>query len=133
MSIAPVEGSSSVNPQSVSVSVGSGHPQPEPVVVRKPQPVSGTAPKQEPAVTNSVHSTFEAPRDVVEVHQDPTDKGQIIIQYLDKAGNVIVQVPSAQELSVERGIQEEFQREAKRQASADVAATASAGESSHGH
>jgi hypothetical protein len=51
--------------------------------------------------------------DVVEVHQDPDIRGQIIIQYLDPSKNVVLQVPSTEELSVERGIAQEFQQAAE--------------------
>jgi hypothetical protein len=71
------------------------------------------------------------PQDVVEVHQDPEIKDQIIIQYLDKAKNLVLQVPSSQELDVERGIAQDFQQAAKVRATEKTAA-ASEGETSHG-
>jgi len=52
----------------------------------------------------------ELPKDVVEVHQDPGAKDQIIIRYLDKGKDAVLQMPSNEELSVERAI---AQREAK--------------------
>jgi hypothetical protein len=66
------------------------------------------------------------------VHQDPETKDRVIIQYLDQAKNVVLQVPSNQELGVERGIAEEFQQAAKLRASADTAASGSEGEKTHG-
>lgn len=61
----------------------------------------------------------------VEVQRDPLGSGQIVVRYLDKAtGDLILQVPSNQVLSVARGINQEFQREAK-DAQATIAASAS--------
>jgi hypothetical protein len=75
--------------------------------------VSGTVPNPENSVEKFGASPYQLPTDVVEVHQDPAIKGQVIIQYLDRAGDVVLQVPSPQELSVERGIVLEFQQAAK--------------------
>jgi len=95
-------------------------------------PVSGSLPKQEDNVAKSVQTAYELPQDVVEVHQDPEIKDQVIIQYLDQAKNVILQVPSNQELSVERGIAQEFQQAATLRASESTAAARSEGEKNHG-
>jgi hypothetical protein len=94
------------------------------------QPVSGTLPKQETSSAKNVHPPFESPQDVVEVHQDPETKGQII-DYLDKAKNVILQVPSSQELSVERGIAQELQRAAQQLAKSETT-SANTGEKTYG-
>ena len=63
-------------------------------------------------------------------------KDQIIIQYLDQAKDVILQVPSNQELNVERAIAQEFQQVAKLHANATTAAATAAagseGEKNHG-
>jgi glycerol-3-phosphate O-acyltransferase len=64
------------------------------------------------------------------VHQDPETKGQII-DYLDKAKNVILQVPSSQELSVERGIAQELQRAAQQLAKSETT-SANTGEKTYG-
>ncbi len=79
-------------------------------------------------------STYELPSDVVELHEDPDLKGQVVIQYLDQSKNVILQVPSAQELDFERGIAQEFDKAAKVQQSERAAATAAAreGDTTHG-
>jgi hypothetical protein len=89
-------------------------------------------PKQERSIAKSATSTRELPQDVVEVHQDPEIKGQIIMQYLDQANNVVLQVPSNEELAVERGIAQEFQQAAKLRESASTAAARSEGEEAHG-
>jgi hypothetical protein len=73
------------------------------------------------------------PEDVVEVHQDPESKGQVIIQYLDQAKDVILQVPSQQELDVQRGIATEFQQAAKLRVSERTVAARSEGEKAHGN
>ena len=78
-------------------------------------------------------SSSELPEDVVEVHQDPEAKDQIIIQCLEQAKDVVRQVPSKQELSVEHGIAQEIQPAAKLRARANLAAAGSEGEKSHGH
>jgi len=94
MSIAPVQGFLPIRTQSGSASVGSGHSQVQPVSARQQAgPVSGTPPKQESFPVKSVPLHYELPEDVVEVHQDPATKGQVIIQYLDQAGNMVLQIP----------------------------------------
>ena len=140
MSIAPVESFPPSPPartaQASNASAGTGTPpaRPAPAAAESPtQPVSGSVPKPETPAAKNVPANYELPRDVVEVHQDPASKGQIIIQYLDKAGNVVVQVPSAEELSVERGIADEFQQAAKLRASDITAAAETAGGKSHGY
>ena len=75
---------------------------------------------------------YESPPDVVELHQDPEIRDQVIIQYLDKARNVILQVPSNEELMVERGISQEFQQAAKLRVTERTPAAASEGEKTHG-
>ena len=94
------------------------------------QPVSGSAPKQENLQAQKVSVNDDLPEDVVELHQDPEDKEQVIIEYLDKAKNVILQVPSQEELAVERGIAQEFQQAAKLRA---ALSTPSEGVKQNGH
>ncbi len=65
------------------------------------------------------------------MHQDPEIKGQIIIQYLDSAKNLVMQVPSSEELDVERAFAQELQKAEKQ--SANPAAAASEGEKRHGN
>jgi hypothetical protein len=112
MSIAPLEGFAVVrSDQSNYSTAGSGYSPASSERVAKP--VTGNVPKQESATPKSIPSNYDLPEDVVEVHQDPEIKGQIIVQYLDPTGGVILQVPSTEELSVERGIAQEFQKAAK--------------------
>ena len=127
MSIAPVDSfPAAKSAQAAKASVRSG------TAEEAAQPVSGTLPKQETSIAKNVPSTYELPADVVEVHQDPETKNQIIIQYLDKGRNVVLQVPSNQELSVERGISQDFQQAAKLRASADTATANDEGGKTHG-
>jgi len=82
----------------------------------------GSLPKQEVSPATNVASTYELPQDVVEVHQDSQVKDQLIVQYLDKAKNVVLQVPSSQELGVERGIAQDLQQSARLRAADSAAA-----------
>lgn len=134
MSIAPVDSFPPVSEQSASPGIGSGHSQARSVssLADDPaQPVSRTLSKPETAAVRSIPAAYELPQDVVEVHQDPDIRGQVIIQYLDQAKDVVLQVPSDQELGVERGIAQEFQQEAKLRASATTPTTEREGET-HG-
>jgi hypothetical protein len=138
MSIAPV--SSFPPPRSepstnASTSGVLSHSQARPAsnAAEEPEPtISGSLPKQEDTIAKKISSTYELPADVVEVHQDPEIKNQVIIQYLDQARDVVLQVPSNQELGVERGIAEEFQEAAKLQATESAAASTNEGEKIHG-
>jgi hypothetical protein len=134
MSIAPVSSfppdrsepsaNPNVGPSHSEASLASG------VAERATLPVSGTLPEQENSVAKNVTATYELPQDVVEVHQDPEIKNQVIIQYLDQAKDVVLQVPSDQELGVERGIAQDFQQAAKLRDS--TAAVVGEGEKTHG-
>ncbi len=130
MSIAPVQSFPPVaSEQEQNQRLGTSQSQ---VAPAEPQTVSESLPKQEPSTARTVPSTYELAQDVVEVHQDPEIKDQIIIQYLDHAKNVVLQVPSNQELSVERGIAQDFQDAAKLRATAASATAGSEGGTSHG-
>jgi hypothetical protein len=134
MSIAPVAGFPPQSQQSDNPGVRSGPTQARPVAdaTEEVKSVSASLPKQERAVAKDVPSTYELPQDVVEVHQDPDIKNQIIIQYLDQAKDVVLQVPSNQELAVERGIAQEFQQAAKLRGRGATAAPVGQGEKTHG-
>lgn len=95
------------------------------------QPGSGSLPEQETSVAKSAPVNYELAEDVVEVHQDPETRDQIT-EYLDRAKNVIFQVPSSEEVGVEHGIAEELQDAAKLRASAEAAAVQNEGEKTHG-
>jgi|SRR5271157_1728598 len=91
------------------------------------EPVSGPLPKQENAVAQKVPATYELPQDVVEMHQDPEIKDQIIVEYLDQAKSVVLQVPSPEELDFEHGVAEELQQTMKLRPSQASAASGSPG------
>ena len=136
MSIALVESFPPVRSESSNPSVRSGNREARPasgVAKAATESVSGTPSKEESSIKKNVPLTQELPQDVVEVHQDPESKGQIIIQYLDQAKDVVLQVPSQQELSVERGIARESQQAAKLRASESAAAARNEGEKTHGN
>ena len=132
MSIAPVN---SFPPErsEASTNVAAVRPEAGPAAEKATPAVVKSEPKQEAPAAKAVPASYQLPQDVVELRQDPKDQGQVIIQYLDKAKNVILQVPSAQELAVERGIAQDFQEAAKLRKDKDAAATTSAaGEKTHG-
>ncbi len=135
MSIAPVQSfppakSEPSDAGNVRPSQSPARPVPE-SVAEPARPVSAVLPKQEKAVPQSVPANYALPEDVVEVHQDPESKDQVI-EYLDKSRNVVLQVPSSQELSVERGIAQELQHAARLRSTAETAAAESGGKT-HGH
>jgi hypothetical protein len=130
MSIAPVESFPPVSEQSANVSSGRAQIQTGSGAAGATD--SRTLSEQDSFATKSVPSPYELPQDVVEVHQDPDLKDQVIIQYLDQSKDVVLQVPSAEELSVERGIAQELQQAAKLHESAGAVPRGSEGEKIHG-
>ncbi len=137
MNIAPVQSFPPIrSEQSETTSVPKQHTPtkttPEAEESRVVQPVSGTLPKAETTEEKVVPTTYELPEDIVEVHQDPDIKNQVIVQYLDQSKNVVLQVPSNQELSVERGIAAESEQAAKLRTTERTAAAASEGGTTHG-
>jgi hypothetical protein len=134
MSIAPVEGFPRPgNELSGSHQLADPQTRVQSATAEASQPLSDAPPKPERSAQKHVSSTYELLPDVVEVHQDPDIKGQIIVQYLDQAHNVILQVPSNQELNVEHGIAQEFQQEAKLRATVATAHPGSEGEKTYGN
>lgn len=75
----------------------------------------------------------ESPQDVVELHADSEVKNQLIVEYLNQSGSVILQVPSSEELNVERGIAQELEQAAKLRASESSTPTPSKGDKGHGN
>jgi len=77
-------------------------------------PNVGRLPKEESSGTNNTSAVAEFPEDEVQLQQDTEIRDQVIVRYLDKAtGDVVLQVPSTQVLSVARGIYEDFQKQAE--------------------
>ena len=139
MSIAPVQSfppDRSNQPETTSVHVQPTAARtalkPEEESTQSSQSVSGTVPQPEKPVAKNVSAPYVLPQDEVQLHQDPENKNQIIIQYLDPSKNVILQVPSNAELDLEHGIAQELQEAVKLRASEDTAAVVSEGEKSHG-
>jgi len=136
MSIDPAEGiPAAVVTQTARSNAGSRHTEARPESGAPEgtiQHVSGRLSKQENSVAKKVPPHYELPEDVVEVHQDPEIKSQIIVDYSDKAKNVVLQVPSNEELDVERGIAQEMQQAAKLRASGGTAAAGGEGGKTHG-
>ena len=136
MSIAPVEGfPPAKSEQAANASAGSAHAEAgnaSGAAEKATEPVSGTLPKQKESAAKKAPTTYALPQDVVELHQDPEIKDQIIVQYLDQAKNVILQVPSNEELGVERGIAQEFQQAVKLRARAATTEVANKGGKAHG-
>jgi uncharacterized FlaG/YvyC family protein len=96
------------------------------------QPGTGSLPKQEAPGTKDVSSPLEVPQDEVQLQRDPQIRDEVVIKYLDKATrDLILQIPSAEVLSVDRGIYQEFQAQAKVRESAGAAVDK--GEEPHGH
>lgn len=91
-----------------------------------------TVPQQEDADSRNSPKADEIPEDVVEVHEDSQVKNQLIVEYMDRAHNVILQVPSDEELAVERGIAQELEQAAKLRSSAPAASTPTKGDPDHG-
>jgi hypothetical protein len=137
MSITPAQSISSARgapPERTSVPPGNFQaPSEASVAGVQAKSVLGTLSKAEKSGAENVPRTSELPQDVVELHQDPESKNQVIIQYLDPAKQVILQVPSQQELNVERGISRESQQKAKLRESERQAATVSEGVKTHGN
>ena len=112
----PADGTlnSTVGPERLAAGAANG-------AAQQRQPVLGPSQTQQSSSAKVVQVNYIPPQDVVEVHQDSDVKGQIVVEYLDKAKNVVLQVPSAAELDFESAIAQEFQRVEKTQASTNTA------------
>ena len=84
-------------------------PQAHPDQVEPPNlPGSGGVPNREAQVPKDLSTASQLPEDVVELQYDGGPQKKLVVRYLDKAGEVILQVPSQQLLNVERSFAEEF-------------------------
>jgi hypothetical protein len=133
MSINPVEG---IGPAS-EAQVAAANLRPAPAqssageAERPAQPDPGTRPSQEARIPQNASTTADLPQDEVQVQRDSQADDEIVIKYVDHAGNLILQVPSSEVLGLTRAIAEDFQQEAKvRNGSAQ---SDSQGEKPHGH
>lgn len=134
MSIYPVPGiGSATNPQSAEESVPPARkPASGPEIKESAQANPGTPPKREIRISQSVSESPEMPQDAVEVHRD-NETADIVIRYLDHSGNVILQVPSSEVLSVAHSIDLDFQKQARERAGTGETTAASEGGEIHGH
>jgi hypothetical protein len=80
------------------------------------EPVSGTQPKQNSSKPSNVSAVAEPLQDEVDLQHDSQTGGDIIVQYKDQSGNLILQLPTPQVLGVARGIYQDFRAEAKARA-----------------
>lgn len=76
--------------------------------------------------------TPETPRDAVQVQRDDESNGQIVIKYLDHSGQVILQIPSSQVLSLARAIEKALEEQASHRANAIQNTALSKGVTSNG-
>jgi len=95
-------------------------------------PISGTSPKQEASQARNASPSSELPQDEVQVQRDSGADGAIVIKYVDRFGDLVLQVPSSQVLGVARAIDQELAQEAKARAVAD-GQTDNTGGKGHGH
>ena len=77
------------------------------------QPNPGTTSKQESSSAQPPARSTELPQDEVQVLRDSQTNGEVVVKYLDHAGNLIVQMPSSQMLGVTRAIEQDFQAREK--------------------
>ena len=73
---------------------------------------SGTLPERETQSPKASAEPQPLPEDEVQVQHDRVD-GEIVIKYLDRAGEVVLQVPSSQVVGITRSIASDFQEAAK--------------------
>lgn len=97
--------------QDVNVRPKQSQPAAEPEI--SAQPVLGSPLKQNAAAPSSAVRAAEPLQDEVDVHHDSQTGGDIIIQYKDQSGNLILQLPSSEVLGVARSIYKDFRAEAK--------------------
>src|SRR5579859_1972392 len=134
MSINPVAGIGSGTNAQLAEQSPHGPPRPSSgrEIKGSAQPDPGTLSKQEIRIPQSVSESSEMPQDAVEVHRD-NETAEIVIRYLDRSGNVILQVPSPQVINVARSIDMDFQRQAEdRTGKGGTPAAGGRGEN-HGH
>ncbi|HEY3971865.1 MAG TPA: hypothetical protein VGM18_02610 [Candidatus Sulfotelmatobacter sp.] len=132
MSINPVP---AVGPAADGPSAGSGHravPSPSAAERTASALDSGVSPKAEAIRAGNVSAPPAEPQDEVQVQRDSETNGEIVIRYLDRSGDVILQVPSSQMLALTRAIDQNLQQEAKVRATASDSPTADKGDDTYG-
>ncbi len=131
MSINPVQGSEAN--QASFAEARAREEQASPAAGNPAQPDSGNAPKPEVPTPPIVPASLEMPQDEVQVQRDSEINGEIVIKYLDHAGEVVLQVPSSQVLALQRAIGQDFQAAAKARENVSPEPGGSEGEKTYGH
>ncbi len=102
MSMNPVQ---SVD-NTISLAIGSPEVPSTPATVKSHHVAnSETVPNRDIADQQQTHEGPETPKDEVQVQRDESGDGQIVIKYLDKSGQVILQIPTSQVLALARAIE----------------------------
>lgn len=101
-------------------------PKPSQAAAKTAQPDPATLPKQEMQTPPSSPPPLEVPQDEVQVQRDSATQGEIVVRYVDRSGDVILQVPSSQVLGMIRAIDQDFAQAAKARATEE-------GDKNHGH
>jgi Pentapeptide repeats (8 copies) len=96
------------------------------------QPNPGTSPKKEARNPQDASASTELPQDEVQVQRDNGIDGEVVVKYLNPAGDVILQIPTSQVLGIANAIGQDFQKAAQARANADATREKEGGET-HGH
>ncbi len=105
-------------------------PSPAHVPENRATPNPGTGSNQEIRSTQIGAEAASSTGDEVQVHRD--DEGSIVIKYVDRSGNVVLQVPSSQVLGLTRAIEKALNDEAQKHAAARALEARGEGGYSHG-
>jgi len=133
MSIGPVQSYSPVINDAPATAQPDPPPRPQvrPHVETPPltfPPNAGQSPEQQAPVKKAPAPESSLPEDEVQLQRDSDFENQLIVRYVDKTGNLILQVPAQQVLDLERTIAAEFQTK-----SPDTTNQPSQKDASHGH
>ena len=71
-------------------------------------PESGKLSNAEVQAPKNDSASSQLPEDEVQLQRDSQLPEQVIVRYMDKTGNLILQIPSAQTLNLEHAIAAEF-------------------------
>jgi hypothetical protein len=124
MSIAPVNNLEPVT--AFQSNEGDARPTPAVRTPEKTIPPASVGGESSPATAPAVYGPSEiaqlgTEQDEVQLQRDAEDNNQILVRYVDqKTGDLVLQIPSNQVLSVARGIYEEMQQEARARNSAGI-------------
>jgi hypothetical protein len=94
-------------------------------------PEFGTDPKRDAHDPKNEPQPSEIGEDEVQVQRDSESNNEIVIKYVDRAGNLILQVPSSQVLGLARAIEQALAEQSTERENARQAA--SEGGKSRGH